>query len=448
MESIMLDYTNCLSSAIGSEGISLSELENYEEYMAKCVEEIEKEKFGFMKLPYSDIPKQLDILDERMDFVENIIVLGIGGSALGTAAINDALSDINSKRKLFVCDNSDPAYLTRILEEVKLDKSVFIVVSKSGTTAETMASFLIVRKRLDKIRDGYKRHLIFITDPEKGVLRKLSREEGILTFDIPPDVGGRFSVLSAVGMVPSYLLGFDVDSILAGAREMDKRVRERNLFKNPAALNALIHVLMMKKGKSISVMMPYSNELKYLADWYVQLWAESLGKRFDISGKVVEVGQTPIGALGATDQHSQLQLYNEGPRDKIITMIRVERHQHDLPIPNIYPEEERLSYFNDYTLGDLINYEQLATSISLTNNGRPNLTLIFPHISEEMLGQFFYMYEMQTAIAAKLLNINAFDQPGVEAGKNATYALMGRKGYETLREEIISKLKTRERNLV
>jgi len=440
MESIMLDYTNCLSSVVGKDGISLSELENYETHMAGCIEEIEKESPGFMKLPYSNISKQFDVLDENTAFAENIIILGIGGSALGATAVNAALCGVNPRRQLYVCDNSDPTYLSKILEKVKLDKSVFIVVSKSGSTAETMASFLVIRKHLDKIRDGYKKHLIFITDPEKGVLRKLSQEEDILTFDIPSDVGGRFSVLSAVGMVPSHLLNFDVDSILAGAREMDKRVREKALFKNPAALNALIHVLMMKKGKSISVMMPYSNELKRLADWYVQLWAESLGKRLDISGNVVETGQTPIGALGATDQHSQLQLYNEGPRDKIITMIRVERHSHDISIPNIYPKEERLSYFDDHTLGDLMNYEQLATSITLTDNGRPNLTLLFPCISENVLGQFFYMYEMQTAITAKLMNVNAFDQPGVEAGKRATYALMGRKGYENIRDEIISKL--------
>ena len=199
-------------------------------------------------------------------------------------------------------------------------------------------------------------------------------------------------------------------------------------------MNALIHYAYMKKGYNISVMMPYSNRLYTLADWYRQLWAESLGKKFDFNGRIVHTGQTPIKALGAIDQHSQVQLYNEGPKDKVITFIKLEDFGNQLTVPFIHSDVEALSYLNGVELAELLNAELRGTSIALASNGIPNLTITFPQIDAFHVGEFIISYEIQTAIAGSMLRINPYDQPGVELGKKLTYAFMGRRGYEEIRD--------------
>lgn len=258
----------------------------------------------------------------------------------------------------------------------------------------------------------------------------IAREYPIKCFRIPPNVGGRFSALTPVGLIPAALAGVDIKALVHGAAEMTKICDNDNLLQNPAFIFAAVHYLYMKRGKNISVMMSYSNKLRDLADWYRQLWAESLGKRFDVNGNVVEVGQTPVKALGATDQHSQVQLYVEGPNDKVITFLEVEKFEHNEPLHNHFPQIKEFDYFEGKTLGQLLNYEKQATELALTNNQRPNLTIKFSEVSPENIGAFFFLLEAATAFAGELLEINAFDQPGVEQGKIATYALMGRKGYE------------------
>jgi glucose-6-phosphate isomerase len=233
-----------------------------------------------------------------------------------------------------------------------------------------------------------------------------------------------------VGLVSSAFAGIDIKALLQGAAAMRQRCAEADLESNPAYLNGLLHYLYMKQGKNISVMMPYSNSLYDFADWYRQLWAESLGKRKDIKGRDVFVGQTPVKALGSTDQHSQVQLYVEGPNDKVFTFLKVENFAVDYVIPNLHPDREEVNYLGGKRLGQLLNAEALATSYALTSAGRPNCTIAFPQIDEHHLGEFIMMYMIQTVFTGKLLNINPLDQPGVEAGKNATYMLMGKKGYE------------------
>jgi glucose-6-phosphate isomerase len=209
-----------------------------------------------------------------------------------------------------------------------------------------------------------------------------------------------------------------------------------------AALNYLLYA---KKGKPILVMMPYSHALRDLADWFRQLWAESLGKKLSLQGKVVNVGPTPVKALGVTDQHSQVQLYMEGPHDKAFTLLAVERFEEDVPIPHLYPELEAMAYLGGRSLAELFRAEQLATTWALTKARRPNATILFPQVSPHTVGQFIYLMEVMTAFMGKLLQVNPFDQPGVELGKQATYALMGRAGYDKLRAELadISKGKSK-----
>ena len=243
-------------------------------------------------------------------------------------------------------------------------------------------------------------------------------------------------MLTDVGLLSSAFAGIDIKALLKGAALMREISESKDITQNPPLLNGLLHFLYMRQGKNISVMMPYSNSLYDFADWYRQLWAESLGKRYDIKGREVFVGQTPVKALGTTDQHSQIQLYTQGPNDKVITFLTVEEWNHDYVIPDIHPDREEVNYLGGKKLSELLNAERLATEYALCKAHRPNANLIFPQLNAENLGAAIMMYEIQTVFTGKLLNINPLDQPGVEEGKIATYALMGKAGYDKQRQEI------------
>lgn len=379
---------------------------------------------------------------------ENVVVLGIGGSALGGIAVSEALLKpywnvlSNEQRegypRIFFLDNIDPDQVAGLLNAIDLKKTLVNVISKSGTTAETMSQYIIFHKRLKELLgEDYKSHIVLTTDENKGVLRKISKDEGLLTFPVPDDVGGRFSVFSAVGLLPLALVGIDIDELQRGIRDILPVVKEPNIYKNMAAQNALINVIAhQKKNKNINVCMPYSSKLRYISDWYCQLWAESLGKNKDLKGSLTVAGQTPVKAVGATDQHSQIQLYNEGPNDKIITFIRVGKFNEDLVIPDTYKDIPELGYLSGKTMNELMDAEAKATEITLSGLNRPNVVFTLPELNGYYLAQLMFMFEVQTAIAARIYNVNAFDQPGVEQAKNYTYALMGRKGYEQTAKSI------------
>ncbi|MFW6381799.1 MAG: glucose-6-phosphate isomerase, partial [Bacillota bacterium] len=266
-------------------------------------------------------------------------------------------------------------------------------------------------------------------------LIEIAQKEGFPTFYIPDNVGGRFSVLTPVGLVFATFAGIDIEQLLAGAAFMDETCQTSSLYENPAYMNAVLQYLAYQEGKTMSVMMPYAHSLKDVADWYRQLWAESLGKERDRQGNVVNVGPTPIKALGATNQHSQAQLYMEGPYDKVITFIEVEDYGLEVEIPESYPEIEGVSYLGGHTLNKLIKTEKKATELALTRRNRLNETIILPEVNEFTLGQLFYMLELQTAVVGELFDINAFNQPGVELGKHYTYGVLGREGYADKKEE-------------
>jgi len=379
-------------------------------------------------------------------------VLGIGGSALGNIALQTALNPYmhnldDAQRpgpRLSVFDNIAPPQLVSFLGWIddKLDKTIFNVISKSGQTAETASQFMIIRKLLsDKLGpDGCKNHVVATTDSEHGTLRKIATEDNLQCLEVPEGVGGRFSVLSAVGLFSAAMCGIDIDSLLEGARDMDERVSCEDFYKNPAAINAAINYHFYSRGKKISVMMPYSYALKDLADWYRQLWAESLGKAKDLTGNEAHIGPTPIKALGATDQHSQIQLYREGPNDKLFTFLQVNNFDKDLktgPAPECAAE---LEYLANKDLSVLFNSEKKATEYALLESKRPCLTVLFPQVSAYTVGQFIYLYEVTTSFAGALFGINPYDQPAVELGKEATFALMGKPGneYEELAQQIRS----------
>ena len=458
---IEFNYRNITEEIIGSEnGLNIDkEFAENSDKIHKIILDLNsnKDKPGqnlqWMNLGYNEetiwyVKEFAAMAENRFD---NILILGMGGSALGSMAVCEALlppywnflskEQRNNYPRIFFLDNIDPDQMSAMLNILDLKKTLVNVVTKSGSTAEVMAQFMILKDLMEKeLGDDYRKNIIATTDKNTGILKQLSDQEGYKTFFIPDDVGGRFSVFSAVGLLPFALLGIDIEEITQGIKDMDLSLKNTDIRYNIAAQNALIHYLMnVKKGKHISVMMPYSYRLRYIADWYCQLWAESLGKERDKNNNIVNTGQTPVKALGVTDQHSQIQLYNEGPNDKIINFLRVASYDSNIQIPNIF-EYTGVSYLGGKTVNKLFNAEADSTMASLIDYKRPNVTITVPKITPYYIGQLLYMFEVQTAITGALYNIDTFNQPGVEQSQNYTYALMGRIGYEDSANELSKKL--------
>jgi glucose-6-phosphate isomerase len=464
---IKIDYVNVTSAVIGAKnGITPSQLKSLAQKIKPLISKINKQRKAgetpFRDLPYNKgISKRVNAIVKTLrNECDYIVVLGIGGSALGNIALDTALrpflpdpKDKQSRRpQLFVLDNIDPEQFGSFLDYIKpvLKRTVFNVISKSGRTSETAAQFMIIREMLIKALGmaGYQKHVVATTDAKAGTLRRIADNDKLKTLEVPDGVGGRFSVLSAVGLFSAAMCGINISQLLAGARDMDERVSCKDFRKNPAAINAAINYHYYTHGKPISVMMPYSYALKDMADWYRQLWAESLGKNRDLAGNKVEIGPTPVKALGTTDQHSQVQLYREGPNDKLFTFLQVNNFDQDLTIgqpPDCAPE---LSFLAGKQLSELFNDEKKATEYALLESKRPCLTVLFDKVNAYTVGQFIYLFEVTTSFAGALFNINPYDQPAVELGKEATFALMGKEGYENLTKEIRSKTEIDEQYLV
>ncbi|MBN2138603.1 MAG: glucose-6-phosphate isomerase [Sedimentisphaerales bacterium] len=473
-EQISLYYKNVLADVIGDEhGITGAQFEDVAAQTSPLITRLNAQKKAG-ETPYRNLPFRTDIAGDVKELAEQVkadcdtlVVLGIGGSALGNIALQTALNpymyNIDDKQRrgpgLFVFDNVDPAQLASFFDGLgdKLDRTVFNVISKSGRTAETASQFLYVRDLLlNKLgSDAISRHIIATTDENAGTLRTIVEEEGYRSLVVPDGVGGRFSVLSAVGLFSAAMCGIDIDALLAGAAEMDERASCEDFSKNPAAINAAINYHFYNRGKIISVIMPYSYALKDMADWYRQLWAESLGKSTSLDGKQVFVGPTPVKALGTTDQHSQVQLYREGPNDKLFTFLQVEDFGRDITIGPAPGCASELDFLAGKKLSTLLNSEKLATEYALLEDKRPCLTVNFPKVNAYTVGQFICLFEVTTSFAGALFNIDTYNQPAVELGKEATFALMGKPGsdksgrpYKQFADEIRSRMNTDEQFLV
>jgi len=450
-----------MAEAIGSiHGITEQELRDIESLAARYVKDLKEEraagKLRFLDLPYDKkvLSKILKTTNSLKGKFKNFLVVGIGGSALGNIAIHTALnhpfynilSDAgrNGCPRVFVLDNIDPDRFSGLMEIFKPEETLFNFITKSGTTVETMSQFLIITRLLyDRLGNGYKEHIVATTDSGKGTLREITRREGFESFVIPAGVGGRYSVLTPVGLFSAAMSGIDITAMLDGAALMDKLCQSDNIWGNPAIMGAALYFLShTKKGKNILVMMPYSNALSGVADWFCQLWAESLGKKISLNKEVVHTGLTPVRAIGVVDQHSQLQLYMEGPYDKVITFWTIKRFNKDVSIMDETlsgkkntPHNE-LSYLKGHSLNNVMKAEFEGTRLALTEQKRPNCTITLDELSALTLGQLFYLFELQTAYAGKFYNVNAFDQPGVEAGKINAFAMLGKKGFEQRKNEI------------
>jgi len=387
-------------------------------------EEKESGRIGYYMLPETS----LAIIDElALDSesntlisegnIKDIVVIGIGGSSLGIKAVDSLLAAKNERpAKLHFFENSDPVNISQTLGKLTKESSLFIVISKSGGTIETTSIFKTVIAHFDlDLKGADNERVIAITDSGSS-LSQFADSYGIKQFNIPDNVGGRFSVLSAVGIVPLTLAGYDTRALLGGAGAFLDRVfagEENHL------LEKACYYFENAKDLSINVLFSYANDLENLTKWYVQLWGESLGK-IDQSGN--SVGMTPIGLIGAVDQHSFLQLVIEGPKDKTVTFINIDDFENDLIIPNISLKHiEKTDFINGRTFNELINAQCDATRQSLIDNSVPTDGIVISKIDENNIGSMIIYYELLTSLIGSMLKINTYDQPGVELGKTILY---------------------------
>lgn len=452
MARLIVDVNNMLAPAVEGRGVDPERLEGdlAERFRAvhASVEARRRDgEMGFLELPYAtaSAAQVQEVADSFGQWFENLVVLGIGGSALGARAVRDALrgplynqsSDDERDHfpRLLVLDNVDPASMRELLQHIDLRRTLFNVVSKSGSTAETMAQFLVVRERMvqEVGEEKARGHFLFTTSPSRGSLRAMAEDEGIPALAIPENVGGRFSVLSPVGLLPAAVIGVDIAALLEGARDVEAHCRTDVLRENPAGLVAtLLHTLHEEKGASIHVLMPYCDRLRAFALWFQQLWAESLGKAHALDGRRIHAGPTPLPAVGATDQHAQVQLFMEGPYDKAVLFLAVGYAGDPVPIPPPPTADPGLTYLGGHTLAELLDAERRATAEALRRAGRTNMTIEVDRLDAERLGRLIMLFELATVYAAALYGVDALDQPGVELGKELTYGLLGRDGFEAI----------------
>ena len=450
MTPITLDFSNMVMEHLGVRGVDSErlggDLADRFRVAHESVEAIRRSgEMGFFELPYDSdaLAQAQELADQIKGRFENLVIIGMGGSALGARTLRDALlgslwnERSNEERagrpRMYILDNVDPGAVLDVVECLDLRRTLFNVVSKSGSTAETMALYLVLEglliKELGKEKVG--EHFVFTTDPENGALRSIAEAEGINRLPIPGNVGGRFSVLSPVGLFPAALAGVDAAALLSGAARADEYCRTPVLGENAAGLMAtLLHVAHSELGASIHVLMPYSERLRSFSFWFQQLWAESLGKAHDRSGNVVHTGPTPLPAVGVTDQHAQVQLFMEGPLDKVVIFVALTGTQRDMKIGGHRASVPSVAYLGDHTLGQLMDAERRATAEALRRNGRANMTFEIEYLDASTLGELFMLMSVATIYAGALYDVNPLDQQGVEMGKQLTYGLMGREGYD------------------
>lgn len=446
---LSLDLNDVLAARIGEAGFTDAQLDALAAEADRAVAAVSTRRRAG-RLPYLDLPtdeamrgETKALADELRSQFENLVVLGIGGSSLGARALFGALAhpfhnllpaDRRGGMRVFFPDNSDPSTFVPLLDALDLSRTAFAVVTKSGGTAETMSQFSVVKDRLLREfgPEALKRQVVAVTDPLKGTLRKIADEEGLRTLPIHPGVGGRFSVLTACGLLPAACAGLDIDALCAGAAEMV----ERGLGparSNPAAVfAAVLHAMDTGRHRPMHVLMPYADGLRDTGDWFVQLWAESLGK----PGASGPVGPTPLRAVGATDQHSLLQLLMEGPEDKLVAFVSVGEGREDVVIPPAFANHPDVAYLGGVRMSKLLDTERRATAMALARRGRPSLTIHLPRLDARHLGELLTMLELATSIGGELYGVDPYDQPGVELGKRYTCGILGRPGYEDAAGEV------------
>lgn len=454
MGKIIVDYTFAIKQLHNeSEKIAMKLFKQSIPKVIKAIQELSELKkngtIGFTELPSNEKMKNevKEVYDQIKNWADTLVIIGIGGSSLGNKCIHMALNDyygyyssnnINNEKKIYILDNLCSSDINILLNKINLKSTIFNVISKSGFTLETIANFLvfynIIKKRYKK---SLSKHFIFTTTMGKGDLYKLAKDEDILTLNIPNNVGGRYSVLSPVGLFSAYFSELDVDSLLKGAAFASQYCWENSLDINPAVIAALLYFLYFnKKKKNTHVFWAYSSKLEALCQWFSQLWAESLGKCLINRKRKMHIGQSPLPTIGPRDQHSLWQLYLDGPSDKIYTLLKIKHYLSDISISNDLSNIESFSILKNCSINSIVSKEQNAIEYVLAKNGRPFICFEIEKIDEYHIGQLLYLLEFITSLTGLMLNIDPFNQPAVEEGKKATYALLNHPLYAYKLEEM------------
>lgn len=454
MSSLILDFTNCLSEAIGAtHGLTKSEVDTLVAKFPKHHENIEELRStgecGFFDLPYQDLGELKAVLKKHQGKWDNLVIVAIGGSSISPRSLLAALghtqhNHLDAKERkgaprVFYANNPDPRALSELIEPLDLKKTLFQVISKSGATVETAAIWLWLAEQLKKKagKGALASQVVFTTDRDKSPLVEIAKQEKIDTLPVPTNLPGRYGVLGNTGLFAAGLCGIDLPKLLAGAAEMDKRCRHGDAFKNPAYMHALVHYLLTRKRrKTIHVMFSFSNRVHGVGEWYSHLCAVSQGKMLNRKGKAVHVGPSPVASLGTFDQHGQMQLFCEGPFDKVVTFVTVKDHGAKLASPAPYPKIEALGHVQNADFTTIMDHGYWGTEQHITAAGRPNMTIQLDVVDEANIGGLYYLLQLSTAMSAELYGIDPFDQPGVEHCKHATFAQSGRAGFEDLGNRI------------
>lgn len=412
-----IDFGNALAAET-THGVSEESLQRLDERVARSHDRIEtgieNREFGYGCLALPE-DTDADAIREAVDGFDPgaVLTVGIGGSSLGADTITAALG-LEGHHTL---DNIDPEHTRRLLDRLPLSETLVNVVSKSGTTAETLANFLVVQEAMAETGVDWTERTV-VTTGESGPLAELAENHDLPTCQVPDGVPGRFSALSPVGLIPAAALGGDIEAVLAGGSEGQASL-EPSLFECSAYAYGAVAYALECRGATTNAFVPYAEDLEPFAEWFAQLWAESLGKD--------GLGQTPARALGATDQHSQLQLYRAGRKDKLVTLVRP-RAREDVEIPTTDIEE--LSYLGGETLGELLDAEFEATEASLAAAGQPNVRIEIDALDAHGVGELLYGMEAACVLYGELSEVSTFTQPAVEWGKRAARGLLGGGDFE------------------
>lgn len=425
---LSLNITHLYSDRLHHYGIKPPTIEHTKPKILKAIKTVDQniadQTYGFIKtLDRSEHYAKTEEVLNQLAWAKNLVVIGIGGSDLGGRAIQQALEiEQPPFRVLFHGDSTDPVALHRLLNQINLTETVFNIVSKSGETIETISQYIIFKELIQKQTPEWSKHFVFTTDEHKGILRQEANANNILTIPIPDDVGGRFSVLTPVGLLPALAMGVDIHSMLQGAKDAANNEATRKVAQEIAAAQYQLYTQDIK----LAVLTPYSVQLEEFGRWYRQLWAESLGKDGE--------GILPIQARGPADQHSQYQFYNQGYPNASFWHLQIDNRPVDYKIEGT--DVAAGQYLIGHSLHEIINIEQQASALALHKNGRPVATIYLDQLTDYTMGALFMTFELSVVCLAEMLGVNAFDQPGVEESKQFMYALLGREGYDAKRAEI------------
>ena len=434
--------------------VSANDVKSLEPEVKEAILKLEKgtgagnDFIGWMDLASKTPASLLDSIEETAQVLrencEVVVVAGIGGSYLGSRAVIEALGNslsqlIQDKKNpqiLFAGHNISEDYLFELTEYLKTKKFGIINISKSGTTTETALAFRLLKKQCEDQRgkDVARKVIVAITDAKRGAARVCADKEGYRSFIIPDNVGGRFSVLTPVGLLPIAIAGFDIRQLVKGAADMEGLTTSASKIEdNPAATYAAVRNALYRSGKKIEILVNFQPKLHYLSEWWKQLYGESEGKE--------NKGIFPASVDFSTDLHSMGQWIQEGERTIFETVISVDKVQHSVLVPKDEENLDGLNFLAGKHVDEVNKMAELGTQLAHVDGGVPNIRITVPELNEYWIGQLIYMFEKGCGISGYVLGVNPFNQPGVEAYKKNMFALLGKPGYEEDSKKILSRIK-------